>query len=107
MIRVVIAGGPGGDADALARALRDAGIEVVHSGALRDPAQVAAAVVQEDADAVGFLDVSEDVVTDLRDLLVAQGAEDVVILRAGAKPDEIVESLTGAAPRPSDATRTT
>ncbi|WP_143261576.1 cobalamin-dependent protein [Allokutzneria sp. NRRL B-24872] len=105
MTRVVVAGGAG--ADPLARALRDAGFEVVHIGESRDPAQVAAAVVQEDAVAVGFTDVPAESVEELRDLLVAQGAEDVVLFRSGAEPGEIVESLTGADPRPSDATRTT
>ncbi|SDN12576.1 cobalamin-dependent protein [Allokutzneria albata] len=103
MIRVVVAGGPDGDADALARALRDAGIEVVHCGASSDPAQVAAAVVQEDADAVALRGATAD----LRELLAEQGAEDVVIFRPEAKPEDIVESLTAADPRPSDATRTT
>ncbi|GAA4000092.1 hypothetical protein GCM10022247_20550 [Allokutzneria multivorans] len=105
MTRVVIAGGAA--ADPLARALRDAGFEVVHIGESRDPAQVAAAVVQEDAGAVGFTDVSAESVEELRELLVAQGAEDVVLLRPGAEPGEIVESLTGVDPRQSDAAPTT
>ncbi|MFB9907158.1 cobalamin B12-binding domain-containing protein [Allokutzneria oryzae] len=107
MIRVVIAGDDDGDAAELAMALRDAGIEVVYTGPLRTAEQVAATVVQEDADAVGFRGTDEAAVAELRGLLVERGAEDVVVFPSTAAPDEIVQSLTGTDTRRSESTRTT
>lgn len=95
MLRILLAG-PGGTAGpddavvALARALRDAGHEVVRTGPAPSPEQVVAAVLQEDADLVGLSAGSGDGVTDwrrVRELLVEHGADDVVVLGSGVVPD--------------------
>jgi methylmalonyl-CoA mutase C-terminal domain/subunit len=84
-IRVVIAGpGPdGGDraAEVVARALRDAGMEVVYTDRPQAPEQLAATVVQEDADAVGVLVAEGDPtpVARLVGLLADRGVEDVLV----------------------------
>src|SRR6202163_2309557 len=92
--RVVIAK-PGLDghdrgAKVIARALRDAGFEVVYTGLHQTPEQVVETVIQEDADAVGLsllsgahLTLVPQVVEGLR----AQGRDDVLIVAGGIIPD--------------------
>ena len=85
-IRVVIAGPDreGGDrtAEVLARALRDAGMEVVYTDRPHAPGQLVETVVQEDADAVGIVlprDGDPAPLAGVPDLLAARGVEDVLL----------------------------
>ena len=99
-IRVVVAK-PGLDghdrgAKIIARALRDAGMEVIYTGLHQTPEQIAATVVQEDADAVGLSILSGahmTLVPKVVDLLREQGADDVVLTVGGTIPADDVEEL--------------
>ncbi|SFO96018.1 methylmalonyl-CoA mutase, C-terminal domain [Geodermatophilus dictyosporus] len=79
-LRVVVAG-PGGADDpravALARALRDAGAEVVLTGVPASAGRLAATVVQEDADAVGLAGAPPELLAGVLERLAAAGADDV------------------------------
>ncbi|PRY51970.1 methylmalonyl-CoA mutase C-terminal domain/subunit [Geodermatophilus tzadiensis] len=79
-LRVVVAG-PGGAGDpravALARALRDAGAEVVLTGVPASAAQLVATVVQEDADAVGLAGAPPGLLAGVLEGLAAAGVDDV------------------------------
>ena len=100
-IRVVIAGpGPdGGDmmAVVVARALRDAGMEVVYTDRPQAPEQLAATVVQEDADAVGVLVAGGGTtpIARLLGLLADRGIDDVVVFAGGDIADGDAAELTG------------
>jgi methylmalonyl-CoA mutase C-terminal domain/subunit len=101
--RVVIAK-PGLDghdrgAKVIARALRDAGFEVVYTGLFQTPAQVAEAALQEDADAVGLSVLSgahmtliPAVVAELR----ARDLADVLVFAGGIIPGDDREALSAA-----------
>ena len=98
-IRVVIAK-PGLDghdrgAKIIARALRDAGMEVIYTGLHQTPEQIAETVIQEDADAVGISILSGahmTLVPRILELLHEQGADDVVVVVGGTIPnDDVVE----------------
>jgi methylmalonyl-CoA mutase C-terminal domain/subunit len=98
-IRVLIAK-PGLDghdrgAKIICRALRDAGMEVIYTGLHQTPEQIAATVVQEDADAVGLSILSGahmTLVPRVMDLLKAEGSGDVMVIVGGTIPkDDIVE----------------
>jgi methylmalonyl-CoA mutase cobalamin-binding domain/chain len=99
-IRVVVAK-PGLDghdrgAKIIARALRDAGMEVIYTGLHQTPEQIAATVVQEDADAVGLSILSGahmTLVPRVVELLKEQGIEDVVITVGGTIPSDDVPEL--------------
>jgi methylmalonyl-CoA mutase C-terminal domain/subunit len=99
-IRVVVAK-PGLDghdrgAKIIARALRDAGMEVIYTGLHQTPEQIAATVVQEDADAIGLSILSGahmTLVPRVVDQLAAQDADDVVITVGGTIPADDVEEL--------------
>jgi methylmalonyl-CoA mutase C-terminal domain/subunit len=99
-IRVVIAK-PGLDghdrgAKVIARALRDAGMEVVYTGLRQTPEQIAAAALQEDADVIGLSILSgahNHIVPRLMDLLKAQGLDDVLVVIGGIIPDVDVPKL--------------
>jgi methylmalonyl-CoA mutase C-terminal domain/subunit len=99
-LRVVVAK-PGLDghdrgAKIIARALRDAGMEVIYTGLHQTPEQIAATVVQEDADAVGLSILSGahmTLVPRVVELLREQGAEDVVITVGGTIPADDVPEL--------------
>ncbi len=99
-IRVVIAK-PGLDghdrgAKVIARALRDAGMEVIYTGLRQTPAQIAAAVVQEDAAVLGLSILSgahNQLFPEIIRLLKAQGADDVLIFAGGIIPDEDIPAL--------------
>jgi methylmalonyl-CoA mutase C-terminal domain/subunit len=99
-IRVVVAK-PGLDghdrgAKIIARALRDAGMEVIYTGLHQTPEQIAATVVQEDADAIGLSILSGahmTLVPRVVDQLAAQGADDVVITVGGTIPADDIEEL--------------
>jgi methylmalonyl-CoA mutase C-terminal domain/subunit len=98
-IRVVVAK-PGLDghdrgAKVVARALRDAGMEVVYTGLHQTPEQIVETVIQEDADAVGLSVLSGAHMTlfaRVLELLRERGADDVVVFGGGIVPDsDIVE----------------
>jgi methylmalonyl-CoA mutase C-terminal domain/subunit len=99
-IRVVI-GKPGLDghdrgAKVVARALRDAGMEVVYTGLHQTPEQIVETVVQEDADAVGLSVLSGAHMTlfqRLSALLSERGIDDVVVFGGGIIPDEDIPEL--------------
>jgi len=93
-IRVLIAK-PGLDghdrgAKVIARALRDAGMEVIYTGLRQTPEMVAEAALQEDVDVVGLSILSGAhlaLVPRIRELLNANGMEDVPLLVGGIIPD--------------------
>jgi len=101
--RVVVAK-PGLDghdrgAKVIARALRDYGFEVVYTGLHQTPEQVVAAVVQEDADALGLSMLSGahlTLVPRVIDALRAVGRDDVVVVVGGIIPDDDVAVLEAA-----------
>jgi len=80
----------------IARALRDAGFEVIYTGLFQTPDQVAEAAVQEDADAVGLSVLSGAHMTlfpKVVDELHARGLDDVVVFGGGIIPDDDAASL--------------
>jgi methylmalonyl-CoA mutase C-terminal domain/subunit len=99
-IRVVVAK-PGLDghdrgAKVVARALRDAGMEVIYTGLHQTPEQIVAAVVQEDADAVGLSIHSGAHMTlfpRVVELLQERGADDVLVFGGGIIPREDIVLL--------------
>jgi methylmalonyl-CoA mutase C-terminal domain/subunit len=99
-IRVVIAK-PGLDghdrgAKVIARALRDAGMEVIYTGLHQTPEQIAETVIQEDADAVGISILSGahmTLVPRILELLRQNEIEDVVVLVGGTIPSEDADEL--------------
>ena len=99
-IRVVIAK-PGLDghdrgAKIIARALRDAGMEVIYTGLHQTPEQIAETAIQEDADAVGISILSGahmTLVPRILELLRADGAEDVLVVVGGTIPADDVVAL--------------
>jgi methylmalonyl-CoA mutase C-terminal domain/subunit len=99
-IRVVIAK-PGLDghdrgAKVVARALRDAGMEVVYTGLHQTPEQIVDTVLQEDADAVGLSVLSGAHMTlfaRLAELMGERGVDDVVVFGGGIIPDEDIPEL--------------
>jgi methylmalonyl-CoA mutase, C-terminal domain len=101
--RVVIAK-PGLDghdrgAKVIARALRDAGFEVVYTGLFQTPVQVAEAALQEDADAVGLSVLSGAHMTLLPkvvDELRARSLDDVLVFAGGIIPAEDLPVLEAA-----------
>src|SRR4051794_35329776 len=102
-IRVVVAK-PGLDghdrgAKIIARALRDAGMEVIYTGLHQTPEQIVETVIQEDADAVGLSILSGahmTLVPRIVELLRAQGIDDVLVTVGGTIPaDDIPELKQG------------
>jgi methylmalonyl-CoA mutase, C-terminal domain len=99
-IRVVVAK-PGLDghdrgAKIIARALRDAGMEVIYTGLHQTPEQIVETAIQEDADAVGISILSGahmTLVPRIVDLLREQGAEDVLVVAGGTIPADDVTEL--------------
>jgi methylmalonyl-CoA mutase C-terminal domain/subunit len=99
-IRVVVAK-PGLDghdrgAKIIARALRDAGMEVIYTGLHQTPEQIAETVLQEDADAVGLSILSGahmTLVPRVVELLKQQGADDVLVTVGGTIPNEDIPEL--------------
>jgi len=105
-IRVLIAK-PGLDghdrgAKVVARALRDAGMEVIYTGIRQTPEMIAEAALQEDVDVVGLSILSGAHMTlcpRVVQLLAQQGMNDVVVLTGGIIPDEDVPALQAAGVR--------
>jgi methylmalonyl-CoA mutase C-terminal domain/subunit len=99
-IRVVVAK-PGLDghdrgAKIIARALRDAGMEVIYTGLHQTPEQIVETAIQEDADAVGISILSGahmTLVPRILELLRENGAEDVVVVVGGTIPADDADAL--------------
>jgi isobutyryl-CoA mutase small subunit len=99
-IRVVVAK-PGLDghdrgAKVVARALRDAGIEVVYTGLHQTPAQIVDAAIQEDADVIGLSVLSGAHLTlfaEVMSLLKAKDATDIIVFGGGIIPDDDIPLL--------------
>jgi methylmalonyl-CoA mutase C-terminal domain/subunit len=99
-LRVIIAK-PGLDghdrgAKVIARALRDAGMEVIYTGLRQTPEQIAAAALQEDADVVGLSILSgahNHIAPQLMDLLRQKDLDDVLVVIGGIIPDVDVPKL--------------
>ena len=99
-LRVVIAK-PGLDghdrgAKVIARALRDAGMEVIYTGLRQTPEQIVTAALQEDADVIGLSILSgahNSIAPNLMDLVRQKGLDDVLVLIGGIIPDVDVPRL--------------
>jgi len=86
----------------VARALRDAGFEVIYSGLRQTPEQIVAAAVQEDVDAVGLSIMSgahNTLFPAVLDALRLKGAGDVVVFGGGIIPDDDIPALQAAGVR--------
>ena len=86
----------------VARALRDAGMEIVYTGLHQTPEQVVSAAIQEDVDAIGLsvLSGSHNILfIRVLELLKEQGAEDIVVFGGGIIPDEDRPTLQAAGVR--------
>ena len=99
-IRVVVAK-PGLDghdrgAKVIARALRDAGMEVIYTGLRQTPEQIVSAALQEDADVIGLSILSgahTTIVPKLMALLKERGMDDVLVVLGGIIPDADVDAM--------------
>ena len=99
-IRILIAK-PGLDghdrgAKIIARALRDAGMEVIYTGLRQTPEQIVSAAVQEDVDAIGLsiLSGAHNVLfPEIMRLLKEEGAEDIVVVAGGIIPEQDIPKL--------------
>jgi methylmalonyl-CoA mutase C-terminal domain/subunit len=99
-IRVIIAK-PGLDghdrgAKVIARALRDAGMEVIYTGLRQTPEQIVAAALQEDADVIGLSILSgahNSICPRLMQLLREKGLQDVLVVLGGIIPDADLPGL--------------
>jgi methylmalonyl-CoA mutase C-terminal domain/subunit len=99
-VRVVIAK-PGLDghdrgAKIVARALRDAGFEVIYTGLHQTPEQIVATAIQEDADAIGLSVLSgahNYLFKRVLELLKEKGAEDIALFGGGIIPPEDIAAL--------------
>jgi len=102
-IRVLVAK-PGLDghdrgAKVIARALRDAGMEVIYTGLRQTPEMIAAAALQEDVDAVGISILSgahNTLCPRIVELLRQNGMEDTLVLVGGIVPQEDIANLKAA-----------
>jgi methylmalonyl-CoA mutase C-terminal domain/subunit len=99
-VRVIVAK-PGLDghdrgAKVIARALRDAGMEVIYSGLRQTPEQVVAAAVQEDVDVIGLsiLSGAHNVLfPEIMKLLAEKGGEDILVVAGGIIPEKDIAPL--------------
>ena len=99
-IRVVVAK-PGLDghdrgAKIVARALRDAGCEVIYTGLHQTPEQIVSTAIQEDADAIGLSILSGahiSLFTRIIDLLKSEKADDIILFGGGIIPDADIKTL--------------
>ncbi|MGB5194386.1 MAG: cobalamin B12-binding domain-containing protein [Polyangiales bacterium] len=99
-IRILVAK-PGLDghdrgAKVVARALRDAGFEVVYTGLHQTPEMIAVAAVQEDVDAVGLSIMSgahNTLFPAVLDALAARGADDIILFGGGIVPEGDLQNL--------------
>ncbi|HOZ72718.1 MAG TPA: cobalamin B12-binding domain-containing protein [Spirochaetales bacterium] len=102
-IRVLVAK-PGLDghdrgAKVIARALRDAGMEVIYTGLRQTPEQIVSAAVQEDVDVVAMSILSgahNHLFPRVMELLKEKGVDDVLVIGGGVIPDDDIPGLKGA-----------
>jgi methylmalonyl-CoA mutase C-terminal domain/subunit len=83
-------------AKVVARALRDAGIEVVYTGLHQTPAQIVDAAIQEDADIIGLSILSGAHLTlfaEVMDLLKGKDATDIIVFGGGIIPEDDIPVL--------------
>jgi methylmalonyl-CoA mutase C-terminal domain/subunit len=83
----------------VARALRDAGVEVIYTGLHQTPEMIASAAVQEDVDAVGLSILSgahNTLFPKVVELLRGQGASDMIVFGGGIIPEEDIPGLQQA-----------
>jgi len=100
-IRVIVAK-PGLDghdrgAKVIARALRDAGMEVIYTGLRQTPEQIVTAALQEDADVIGLSILSgahNHIAPKLMELIKSRGLDDVLVVIGGIIPDVDIPKLT-------------
>jgi methylmalonyl-CoA mutase C-terminal domain/subunit len=100
-VRILIAK-PGLDghdrgAKIIARALRDAGFEVIYTGLHQTPEQIAAAAIQEDVDGIGMSILSgahDYLFSRVMELLKEKGAADIAVFGGGIIPEEDISMLT-------------
>jgi methylmalonyl-CoA mutase C-terminal domain/subunit len=86
-------------AKVIARALRDAGFEVIYTGLHQTPEQVVEAAIQEDVDGIGLSVLSGAHMTlfpRIKQLLDEQGAPDIVLFGGGTIPNEDIQPLLDA-----------
>ena len=86
----------------VARALRDAGMEVIYTGLHQTPEQIASAAIQEDVDAVGLSCLSGAHMTlfpRVVDLLQVQGGEEIMVFGGGIIPESDIPKLREAGVR--------
>lgn len=99
-IRVLV-GKPGLDghdrgAKVIARALRDAGMEVIYSGLHQTPEQIVETAIQEDVDVIGLSVLSGAHLTifpRIKELLKEQDADDIILIGGGTIPEEDIHAL--------------
>jgi methylmalonyl-CoA mutase C-terminal domain/subunit len=102
-IRVLVAK-PGLDghdrgAKVIARALRDAGMEVVYTGLRQTPEQIVQAAIQEDADVIALSILSgahNHLFPRVMELLAQKGVDDVLVIGGGVIPEDDIPSLKKA-----------
>ncbi|SHI58288.1 methylmalonyl-CoA mutase, C-terminal domain [Dethiosulfatibacter aminovorans DSM 17477] len=102
-IRVLVAK-PGLDghdrgAKMIARALRDAGMEVIYTGLRQTPEQIVAAAIQEDVDVIGMSILSgahNHLFPKVIELLKAQNADDILVIGGGVIPEDDIPGLLEA-----------
>lgn len=83
-------------AKVIARALRDAGFEVVYTGLHKTPEEIAATAVQEDVDCIGISILSgahNTLLPDVLDALADRDAEDIFVFAGGIIPEDDIEPL--------------
>jgi methylmalonyl-CoA mutase, C-terminal domain len=86
----------------VARALRDAGMEVIYTGLHQTPEQIASAAIQEDVDAVGLSCLSGAHMTlfpRVASLIREQGGDDIIVFGGGIIPDADIPALQEAGVR--------
>ena len=86
----------------VARALRDAGVEVIYTGLHQTPEQVVNAAIQEDVDAIGLSLLSgahNYLLSRVLELLKEKGADDIVLFGGGIIPNEDIPKLIVAGVR--------
>ena len=100
----ILVGMPGLDghdrgAKVVARAFRDAGLEVIYTGLHQTPEQIVAAAIQEDVDCIGLSILSgahNTLLPRVCDLLKEKKAEDIAVFCGGVIPEDDIAGLKGA-----------
>lgn len=86
-------------AKVIARALRDASMEVIYTGLRQTPEQIVASAIQEDVDVIGMSILSgahNYLFTKVVELLKEQGADDILVIGGGVIPEDDIPNLKKA-----------